>query len=455
MFCCSSKIFSCAHGFKVMAAFIATAWITCLVAGINAYCMLTRKLDKYLSTLGSCNRPENFERLVWTIVPFEVPKYFAEGWPVLAWCFHCLFIFCRTIVAWILHLFDSNMVVTEIAVKNALDILCDVQVVTGTAIMIAGSIQKESLTFYHQQIVISYWFLTLNSFWLARAGIINESDEEDAWHYWTRLVVIFATSILSIYYQLATLPRQNDEWDSYTRGFCFIYHDKSGYNQIFLWLAGLILFAAYTFCELLAGLMAKLSSLVAGATSRNPNLMDQFSGFMDGLEKKWHKKYQSWVESQLYIPLPESLELVPRPVARHASYADGIFAPSDYSIPTREQRFKTKFLRWPVKGILNFPLLIEWCFLRFFALVAWGDDHSIAVILSLFGFTAWNSYNLIDLKLSNSDLATDESGWGFGQVLPLALLGLILLNIMDSVQSKLPKILIWILRNMLIFEQKL
>jgi hypothetical protein len=45
-----------------------------------------------------------------------------------------------------------------------LDILCDVQVVTGTAIMIAGSIQKESLTFYHQQIVISYWFLTLIHF---------------------------------------------------------------------------------------------------------------------------------------------------------------------------------------------------------------------------------------------------------------------------------------------------
>jgi hypothetical protein len=168
--------------------------------------------------------------------------------------------------------------------------------------------------------------------------------------------------------------------------------------------------------------------------------MDQFSKFMDGLEKKWHKKYQIWVASQLYVPIPESLELVPWPVVRHASYADGIFAPSDYSIPTREQRFKTRFLRWPVKGVLESPLLIEWCFLRFFALVAWGDDHSMAVILGLFGFAAWNSYDLIDLKLSYSDLATDESGWGFGQILPLALLGLILLNIMDAVKSELPKI---------------
>jgi hypothetical protein len=106
--------------------------------------------------------------------------------------------------------------------------------------MIAGSVQKESLTFYHQQIVINFWFLTLNSFWLARAGIISESGEEDAWH-WTRLVVIFTTSVLSIYYQLATIPRQNDQWDSYNSGYCFISHDRSGYYQVYLWLAGLIL----------------------------------------------------------------------------------------------------------------------------------------------------------------------------------------------------------------------
>lgn len=199
--------------------------------------------------------------------------------------------------------------------------------------------------------------------------------------------------------------------------------------------------------------MAILSSLVAGTTSQNTNLMDRFSKFMDRFEKKWHKKYQTWLESKLYIPIPESMELAHGSAARHASYSNGVSAPSDDSIPTREQRFKTKFLRWPVKGVLNFPLFMEWCFLRFFALAAWGDDHSMAVTLGLFGFAAWNSYDLIDLKLSNSDLATDESGWGFGQVLPLALLGLILLNIMDAVQSEFAKILCILLRNMLMLNR--
>jgi len=50
-----------------------------------------------------------------------------------------------------------------------------------------------------------------------------------------------------------------------------------------------------------------------------------------------------------------------------------------------------------------------------------------------FGFPAWNTYHLFDIKLY---LAADESAWGFGQVLPVVLLGLILLNVLDSVQSE-------------------
>ena len=53
-----------------------------------------------------------------------------------------------------------------------------------------------------------------------------------------------------------------------------------------------------------------------------------------------------------------------------------------------------------------------------------------------FGFPAWNTYHLFDIKPSNIYLAADESAWGFGQVLPVVPLGLILLNVLDSVQSE-------------------
>jgi hypothetical protein len=39
-----------------------------------------------------------------------------------------------------------------------------------------------------------------------------------------------------------------------------------------------------------------------------------------------------------------------------------------------------------------------------------------------FGFPAWNTYHLFDIKPSNIYLAADESAWGFGQVLPVGLL---------------------------------
>jgi hypothetical protein len=79
---------------------------------------------------------------------------------------------------------------------------------------------------------------------------------------------------------------------------------------------------------------------------------------------------------------------------------------------------------------------VEWAILRFFALWAWGDNNSITIILVIFGFAAWNTFDLIDLKLSNADLATDESDWGFGQILPVVLLGLILLQILDAIQGE-------------------
>jgi hypothetical protein len=65
-------------------------------------------------------------------------------------------------------------------------------------------------------------------------------------------------------------------------------------------------------------------------------------------------------------------------------------------------------------GVLNFPIFIEWGFLRYMELVAWGDPQSITIVLAFFGFAAWNTYDLIDLKLLNTYLVVDESALGFG-----------------------------------------
>jgi len=158
--------------FKVLAAFIATAWITCFVAGTDAYCGLAKRLSKYLSNHGSRNRAENFENLVRTYVPFRVSESSSREFARRL---------CSKGVAGILRLFEDECPRTRKVAQSSLDILCDIQVITGTAIMIAGIAQRDSLTFYHQQFVMSYWFLTLNSFWAARSGQMQsvEDDHDD------------------------------------------------------------------------------------------------------------------------------------------------------------------------------------------------------------------------------------------------------------------------------------
>jgi hypothetical protein len=59
-------------------------------------------------------------------------------------------------VAGVLRLFEKRYPKTRKAAQTSLDVLCDVQLVTGTAIMIAGIVQMDALTFYHQQFVLSY-----------------------------------------------------------------------------------------------------------------------------------------------------------------------------------------------------------------------------------------------------------------------------------------------------------
>lgn len=43
--------------------------------------------------------------------------------------------------------------------------LCDLQAITGAAIVIAGFRQWQTITYYHRELVGSYWCLTSNLFW--------------------------------------------------------------------------------------------------------------------------------------------------------------------------------------------------------------------------------------------------------------------------------------------------
>jgi hypothetical protein len=255
----------------------------------------------------------------------------------------------------------------------------------------------------------------------------DDHDDDNEWHYWTRQLFIFITSVLSIYYQLVIIPRQNDEWYNQANGFCFISHDKSDYQQNFFWIAGLIIFAVYILLVLLAGLTARLTGC--------KDWMDIASKWADHHQNTFHESYKTWMSLKLQIPKGfEELELQSQPAPNTTSMSGSAHAqPSATFARTPKPH---SYWQYAAKAILTIPLIVEWAILRFFALWAWGDSNSITIILVIFGFAAWNTFDLIDLKLSNADLATDESDWGFGQILPVVLLGLILLQILDAIQGE-------------------
>ncbi|KAJ9206511.1 hypothetical protein DTO164E3_752 [Paecilomyces variotii] len=57
--------------------------------------------------------------------------------------------------------------------------LCDLQVITGIGIIIASWSQIHTINYYHEQLVVTYWWLTLNSFWAGRVNYLDFDVEDD------------------------------------------------------------------------------------------------------------------------------------------------------------------------------------------------------------------------------------------------------------------------------------
>ncbi|KAH8902139.1 hypothetical protein BR93DRAFT_858772, partial [Coniochaeta sp. PMI_546] len=119
--------------------------------------------------------------------------------------------------------------------------LCDLQIVTGLAIIVAGMGQWHSIDFYHEQLVNAYYALTLNSFWATRPSYMDVESNEDAWVLFLRRAAVLVSCILNIIWQFRLYFRETASgvWDDDT-GPCFRYLDRSNalFSTIF-WTTGL------------------------------------------------------------------------------------------------------------------------------------------------------------------------------------------------------------------------
>jgi hypothetical protein len=363
---------------------VATAWYTCLIGCLAQFCVVSDQIKHFFEAKEPHTFHEWARKKILRFRDFlKVPiRYLFGSWPTVLSLFRRGYGMIKTL------LFKDHVHLKTFS-QILLDTLCDLQIVTGTAMLIAALVQANSITFYHQQLVSNFWNLTLNSFWIARAGDKDKDGEAKIWHVRTRLFAILCSVVISTVYQTQILLKQTRQWDPFSSGYRYLYHDTSTTGSQWMWITGLALYSTYLFLY--------LTSLRKDREGWLQETSDNFGEWV----KKRYSKFWRWV----------------------------LF---DDERPRMGPRHTKTF-----KVVSCIPLILNWFFLQFLALWSFGDDESVLLILVYTGFAAWNTYDIIDLKLSNTSLLNGtENSWGFGQVLPVVLLALLLLATFDAAESE-------------------
>jgi hypothetical protein len=129
--------------------------------------------------------------------------------------------------------------------KKLLEPLADIQAVTGIAILISAWAQGCAITFYHQELVLNYWTLTIISFWAARPAFFVKARPSEApetseprpntagqrqkppSHILYRRVIALLDVCLGAAFHAWVTLRENENWDNNVAGQCYHSTDQS------------------------------------------------------------------------------------------------------------------------------------------------------------------------------------------------------------------------------------
>ena len=297
----------------------------------------------------------------------------------------------------------------EVFTDHVLLALCDLQLVTGTAILVAGFGQWSIISFYHRAIVNNLGNLTLGSLWASRASGHRTVEVDDAsiWEKYRgrirNLFIMIAVVLLAVFTALQ-IRSEKQGWDFFESGKCFRYHDYSIPASSWLWVAGLSLYA----------LILCLQSLFLLHPHGEKNWKAFTHVFPDKLKKAGK------------LCLDQADEVPPR--------FHGCLKPT--ASKKRALAIVALLVTCSKLIVLTILLSLAWGFLQFWAIWSAGRGFQAVEVTFYAGFALWNTFDVIDLKLSNSPLLTgSEDLWGFGQVLPLYLLLMLGFNLFDVAEK--------------------
>jgi hypothetical protein len=278
--------------------------------------------------------------------------------------------------------------------KGILAPLCDLQVATGTAILVAGLAQGSRLTYYHELIIQSYWNITLNSFWAAQISNPKYCEINDLPSL-VRNVTVLSSVVFSIYFQTrATIHQYRPGyWDPFTPGRCYLLPlDRSGERQAWFWIAGLSMYAIVLVIRMLP--------------------IKQ-----DFLEKVSFKYLDNKINQ--YFTASKDFDII----TRDKTNLDSTRGVEQTIFNLR--RYRSLRVACQVLAFLVTSFLAVW---------SYGSGSFGIETVAIFGYLSWNTLDIIDVKVANLHLIDppeSEMSWGFGQVLPMVLLVTILFSALD------------------------
>lgn len=272
-----------------------------------------------------------------------------------------------------------------------LDPLCDLQVITGAGVVIAGLTEGENLSFYHQAMVADYWWLTINSLFLA---VVSTRQAVKAKQYSDfrlrfRQAAILVTVALAIVFLSLQAVAVTRHWDWLGSGKCYRSLDVSESSSLWLWIAGLCLHEATSIAEL---------------------IFDSSGRLLERLEKS-HRGFEG--------------ELV-KTFKTHMNSAKGHV--QNFSMGSGFATSLSLLLSLSL-AVLTMVLVVLSLIVRQ-GLAFWSFGIGTPAFQGLFmaAFFLWNFSDLVTIKIMNAPLLSQDNSsskpetWGFGQTLPMVLI---------------------------------
>lgn len=224
---------------------------------------------------------------------------------------------------------------------------------------------------------------------------------EETFQSWFRRLIVLCSTVLFTVFYAVMIDRVYEDWDSGVPGHCFNSNDMSARGSEWFWLGGLILFALTT----LFTLFSPTNKVLSKWSERAEDLVD--SWFVSSIHEI------SSLRSKTLAP--------PGKLTQHGWTRDSI----------------SLIAKLIVAHALNMALFlgafILWVIIQFISVWSFGDGVYALEVAFYFEMWAWGVYDIVGLKQSNKHLLeTSETEWGFGQVLPLVLIGIVGFNFMTA-----------------------